>query len=142
MRGDTLAMDRADASTGRWQTALADAIREPRELAALLGLEDELWSTAAASDFPLLVPRGYVARMQPGDPNDPLLYKCCRSCRKPRRSPQAGARSSWRAGLQHRIGFIAKVPKPRFADYDPGLRGALSVLLSPQLSVPGGCSAW
>ncbi|MDZ7802497.1 EF-P beta-lysylation protein EpmB [Thiohalophilus sp.] len=58
-----------------WQKSLARAIREPRELLATLQLPDSLLAgaEAAGQDFPLLVPRGYVARMRIGDPQDPLL---------------------------------------------------------------------
>jgi L-lysine 2,3-aminomutase len=50
-------------------------VRDPRELLGMLGL-DHLASTlsdAAAAQFPLRVPRGFVARMRQGDPGDPLL---------------------------------------------------------------------
>lgn len=58
-----------------WQRELAGAIRDPDELVSLLGLErgDLAAAHAAAGDFPLRVPRGYVARMRPRDPDDPLL---------------------------------------------------------------------
>jgi len=59
----------------RWQTSLKDAVREPRELCRILGLGPEVEAAAvrAAKAFPLFAPRGYVARMRPGDPGDPLL---------------------------------------------------------------------
>lgn len=58
-----------------WQRELAGAIRDPGELVSLLGLErgDLAAMRAAAGDFPLRVPRGYVARMRARDPDDPLL---------------------------------------------------------------------
>ncbi|MDY6980548.1 MAG: EF-P beta-lysylation protein EpmB [Pseudomonadota bacterium] len=61
--------------TADWQKSLARAIRDPRELLATLQLPDSLLAGAEAAgrDFPLLVPRGYVARMRVGDPQDPLL---------------------------------------------------------------------
>lgn len=58
-----------------WQSALARAITDPAELLAAVGLGNE-WlpaATAAARLFPLRVPRGFVARMRPSDPCDPLL---------------------------------------------------------------------
>ena len=60
-----------------WQRELADAVRDPEELCRLLSLDPALAEAArrAAGDFPLLVPRGFVARMRPGDPNDPLLLQ-------------------------------------------------------------------
>lgn len=68
----------------RWQQAWRDAVRDPRELLALLGLDALAPAIAdgppsiatldgAAAHFPLRVPRGFVARMRAGDPHDPLL---------------------------------------------------------------------
>jgi len=61
--------------TASWQKSLANAIRDPRELLEMLQLPLDLLpgAQAAGRDFPLLVPHGYVARMQPGNPADPLL---------------------------------------------------------------------
>ena len=58
-----------------WQQAWREAVRDPRELLAMLGLEAlaARVSDGAATQFPLRVPRGFVARMRHGDPNDPLL---------------------------------------------------------------------
>ncbi len=59
----------------RWQALWRDAIRDPHELLALLGLPGLAArlpvDTGAA--FPLRVPRGFAARMRHGDPDDPLL---------------------------------------------------------------------
>ncbi len=54
---------------------MRDAVREPRELCRLLELPAEFEEAAvrAARLFPLFAPRGFVARMQPGNPSDPLL---------------------------------------------------------------------
>jgi len=61
--------------TADWKNALANAVRDPAELLALLGLPATLLpaARAAARAFPLRVPRGYLARMAKGDANDPLL---------------------------------------------------------------------
>ncbi|MEO6138154.1 MAG: EF-P beta-lysylation protein EpmB [Luteimonas sp.] len=58
-----------------WKHQWRDAVRDPRELLALLGLEPMAGriSDTAAAQFPLRVPRGFVARMRHGDPHDPLL---------------------------------------------------------------------
>ncbi len=58
-----------------WQTEMADAVRDPRELLALLELEPAWLEPAqrAAAAFPLRVPRAFLARMRKGDPRDPLL---------------------------------------------------------------------
>jgi L-lysine 2,3-aminomutase len=59
----------------RWQQAWRDAVREPAELLAMLGLAQSVPMAAAAASagFPLRVPRGFVARMRHGDRHDPLL---------------------------------------------------------------------
>jgi len=59
----------------RWQEALREAITDPAELIAVLGLDPALVEPArrAAARFPLRVPRGFVARMRRGNPQDPLL---------------------------------------------------------------------
>ncbi|WP_133479038.1 EF-P beta-lysylation protein EpmB [Cognatilysobacter segetis] len=59
----------------RWQQLWRDAVRDPRELLAMLGLDAAAsgMSDAAAAQFALRVPRGFVARMRAGDPGDPLL---------------------------------------------------------------------
>ena len=61
--------------TTRWQTDMAEAVRDPRELLALLDLGPEWLEPArkAAAAFPLRVPRAFLARMAKGDPQDPLL---------------------------------------------------------------------
>ena len=58
-----------------WKRQWRDAVRDPRELLVLLGLESiaDRISYAATAQFPLRVPRGFVARMRHGDPHDPLL---------------------------------------------------------------------
>ena len=63
------------AATSDWKRPWREAVRDPRELLALLGL-DRLasgLSDEAAAQFPLRVPRGFIARMRHGDPDDPLL---------------------------------------------------------------------
>jgi len=66
---------RALSPRQRWQQAWREAVRDPRELLALLGLNAAVLpvSDAAAQPFTLRVPRGFVARMRHGDPADPLL---------------------------------------------------------------------
>ncbi|UNK57612.1 EF-P beta-lysylation protein EpmB [Pseudoxanthomonas daejeonensis] len=58
-----------------WQRLWREAVRDPRELLAGLGLDAAAAgiSDAAAASFPLRVPRGFIKRMRPGDLNDPLL---------------------------------------------------------------------
>lgn len=58
-----------------WQAVLAAAIRDPLELLRCLQLQGSELAKAAAQQrqFPLLVPRPFVAQMRVGDATDPLL---------------------------------------------------------------------
>ncbi|HEY0974243.1 MAG TPA: EF-P beta-lysylation protein EpmB [Solimonas sp.] len=60
----------------QWQHELREAYSRPEELLAALGLP-ALPALAAnrLRGFPLRVPRSYVARMRPGDPEDPLFLQ-------------------------------------------------------------------
>ena len=60
-----------------WQRELADAIRDPDDLRRMLDLPlaTAAEARASAGGFPLLVPRGFVARMRRGDRRDPLLLQ-------------------------------------------------------------------
>jgi EF-P beta-lysylation protein EpmB len=87
--GTGLAKRRPDAAAGRpatpderagdlprWQSVLADAIRDPAELLRLLRLPAPTAPAAMAQTaFPLLVTRGFAALMRPGDRDDPLLLQ-------------------------------------------------------------------
>ena len=59
----------------RWQHEMATAVTSADTLLRMLGLDAALATPAraAAAKFGLRVPRGYIARMRPGDVNDPLL---------------------------------------------------------------------
>lgn len=72
------ALPTADRAAGTlalpsWQAELRAAVRDPAELERLLELPAGALGLPAGSAFPLLVPRGFVARMRKGDPDDPLL---------------------------------------------------------------------
>jgi EF-P beta-lysylation protein EpmB len=58
-----------------WREEMKRAIRDPRHLCRLLGLPSTIAEMAveATRQFPLFVPRPFVARMTPGDRGDPLL---------------------------------------------------------------------
>jgi EF-P beta-lysylation protein EpmB len=58
-----------------WTAAIQDAVRDLDELARLLELPISALDAIATPDFPLLAPRGFVARMRKRDPLDPLLLQ-------------------------------------------------------------------
>lgn len=60
-----------------WQASIADAVRDPAELCRLLKLDPSLAveATRHAKESCLMVPRDFLARIQPGDPSDPLLLQ-------------------------------------------------------------------
>src|SRR3990167_2586733 len=60
-----------------WQEALVHAITDAKTLLTELNLDPQLLegSIAASQSFPLRVPRGFVARMEKGNPRDPLLLQ-------------------------------------------------------------------
>lgn len=60
-----------------WQHELRQAYTRPAELLDALGLDPALPQLhyEALKGFPLRVPRGFVARMRPGDPADPLFLQ-------------------------------------------------------------------
>jgi EF-P beta-lysylation protein EpmB len=60
-----------------WQKGLSDLITDPKELITLLELDPALLEAANAAVrlFPLKVTRELVARMEKGNPNDPLLQQ-------------------------------------------------------------------
>ena len=66
---------RADLRSPSWAESVRDAVRDVAELERLLELPPRALDTLPAADFPLLVPRGFVARMRKHDPRDPLLLQ-------------------------------------------------------------------
>lgn len=60
-----------------WQHLLADAVKDPLELCRMLDLDPSVIEGlgAATRQFPLRVPRSFVAKMRRGDPHDPLLLQ-------------------------------------------------------------------
>jgi EF-P beta-lysylation protein EpmB len=74
-QADTVAAEQLP--TESWQQALANAVSSASELFELLRLDPAQLpaAVAASKDFALRVPRGFVARMTPGDWHDPLLQQ-------------------------------------------------------------------
>ena len=61
--------------TVNWQKVLAHGFDSAEALLHFLGLPSTLASNQAEQQFKTRVPRGFAARMQPGDPHDPLLLQ-------------------------------------------------------------------
>lgn len=61
----------------RWQHALASAVRDPLELLRRLRLDARDFPDLSRADhgFRTRVPESYLARIQPGNPRDPLLLQ-------------------------------------------------------------------
>jgi len=88
-----------------WQTALAQAIRDPAQLLQQLDLPMALLpaAQAAARQFPLRVPHSYLQRIRPADPNDPLLRQVL---------PLAAELDGNPAGLTDPVGDLAAMSSP------------------------------
>ena len=63
------------SESAAWRAALRTALRDAAQLVRALRLPEELIPAAQAAErsFPVFAPLGYVARMRPGDIQDPLL---------------------------------------------------------------------
>lgn len=58
-----------------WKSILQDAIRDPKALRVALGLKTEQTKWLDQPKFKLFVPQPYLARIEPRNPNDPLLLQ-------------------------------------------------------------------
>jgi len=98
-----------------WRTILARAIRDPVELCRRLGLPEELAAEAAQSTaaFRMLVPQPYLARIRPGDPDDPLLAQVLPRKAEMADSPQFVPDPLHEAGTVRAPGLLGKY-KGRF----------------------------
>ncbi len=93
-----------------WKRSWREAVRDPRELLAMLGLErlGGHLSDAAAAQFPLRVPRGFVARMRHGDPTDRLLRQVLPLDEEMRLAPGFGLDAVGDAAARTGTGVIQK----------------------------------
>jgi EF-P beta-lysylation protein EpmB len=73
-----------------WRRELAAAVTRPAELLALLGLPEEPAAEFGARLFAQRVPRGFIARMRPGDRHDPLLLQVLPDALETREVPGYG----------------------------------------------------
>lgn len=104
-RSESFALAEAD-----WQAVLAAAITDPLELCRLLDLPPQLATHAAQAtgEFPLLVPRTYLARIRPGDPTDPLLLQVLPRMEELESSPQFSSDPLGEAVAARTPGLLAK----------------------------------
>ena len=115
----------------RWQAELRAAYTNLSDVLDALGLRagDCGISPGAARDFPLRVPRGFVARMQPGDPRDPLLLQILPTARELERVP----------------GFVADPVGDLDSVRTPGLlqkyAGRVLLVTTGACAVPPACTA-
>lgn len=98
------------APAPNWRQAWREAVRDPRELLAMLGLDGLAAgiSDAAAAQFPLRVPRGFAARMRRGDPRDPLLRQVLPVLEEDRVAPGFGLDAVGDAAARRGGGVIHK----------------------------------
>ncbi|NEZ03874.1 EF-P beta-lysylation protein EpmB [Wenzhouxiangella sp. XN201] len=73
MNMHSLARTGASPKPGDWRDQLKQAVRSPSELLNRLGLDPV--GAGVSPRFPVLVPAAFLARMQPGDRQDPLLLQ-------------------------------------------------------------------
>ena len=96
-------------------------------------------SDAAAVQFPLRVPRGFVARMRHGDPARPAAAPGAAARRRDAAGRPASALDAVGDGLPRAgHGRDPQIPGPRTAGRHRQLRGALPLLLPPPLSLRRG----
>src|SRR5689334_24104219 len=95
------------ASSNSTSNSLSQTITKPEALLATLGLDAQLLPAARAANetFALRVPAAFLARIKPGDPDDPLLKQIL---------PVA-------AELEDQPGFIPDPLEERAATRAPGL---------------------
>lgn len=61
--------------TQHWQKILANGFSSAKELLTYLNLSPDLGSQSAEESFKTRVPRSFAAKMEPGNPTDPLLLQ-------------------------------------------------------------------
>ena len=121
-----------------WQEAMKDAVRDRGRIvpaAGLAGGVGERGRKRRRGQFPLFVPRGFVARMRPGDPADPLLRQVLPVADEMRDVPGFVADPVDDAAATRQPGLLQKYRRPRAADHDRHVCRPLPLLLSPALSV-------
>ena len=84
---------RAAGETGTWRHDLLQSVTDAVELLRLVDVDPAILGAPASEGlqgFPLRVPHPYIARMRPGDPDDPLLRQVLPSIRETEPAPGYG----------------------------------------------------
>ncbi len=93
-----------------WQALLSESRRTPRELLDFLKINPArvpVWAEAGL-DFPCRVPRPFMQRMQPGNPEDPLLFQVLPRANEAAEVPGYVADPLQEAGATPAAGIIHK----------------------------------
>jgi hypothetical protein len=117
-----------------WITQLANVVTSPDELLRLLNVDaDEklLAGREARRLFPLRVPRAFIARMEKGNPNDPLLRQVLTAEEEFIVAPDTPP-IRWKNSTAW-CPAVAQISQPGPAAGERRLRGKLSLLLPPPL---------
>lgn len=94
----------SNAHDSSWQASLQQVIRKPSELLEILQLSPKQVDLDPSQlNFPLRVPREYVAKMMPGEASDPLLLQILPSQQEQENHP---------GYLDDPVGDLAKNPIP------------------------------
>jgi L-lysine 2,3-aminomutase len=98
------------SSIPTWQEQLADLVTDPDELLGLLELDGAALgiSVEALREFPLRVPRPFLARMRVGDPHDPLLLQVLPQLAETLATPGYGPDPLGEAGANQCSGLLHK----------------------------------
>jgi len=111
-RTDPVGQPRTARQRPDWAEVLADPVADPAELCRLVGLGPSVAAAAgrAQGGFPLLVPRTYVARVRPGDPEDPLLSQVLPRQSELDRPPEFTTNPVGEANVAQTCGLLRKYP--------------------------------
>ena len=116
-----------------WQEAMKDAVRDPAELCRLLDLPEKYLTAAraAARQFPLFVPQGFLTRMRQGDPFDPLLRQVLPLGEELADVSGFVTDPVDDQGATRHAGLLQKYRRPRAIDHNRHVRRSLPLLFSP-----------
>ncbi|MCY2984439.1 MAG: EF-P beta-lysylation protein EpmB [Planctomycetota bacterium] len=96
--------------TQSWQNAMKRAIRNSRDLLTALELDSDTFQTSADGEaqFPVFVPLEFLSRMQPGNPNDPLLLQVLPRAEESEIDPDFGSDPVGDSAVERAPGLLHK----------------------------------